>query len=113
MLVTEDDYLDYVAVSREEKVIPSRIQRAFTESWLLFLGYRLEDLEFRVLLSQSADRPDETIASKKHVSVHLLQVPESTDEVERVQRKRAYLASYRKGAPLNTLIYWDRREILW
>jgi len=105
MLVTEDDYLDYVAVSREEKVIPSRIQRAFTESWLLFLGYRLEDLEFRVLLRSLLTALTNN-RYKKHVSVHLLQVPESTDEVERVQRKRAYLASYCKGAPLNTLIYW-------
>jgi len=105
MLVTEDDYLDYVAVSREEKVIPSRIQRAFTESWLLFLGYRLEDLEFRVLLRSLLTALTNN-RYKKHVSVHLLQVPESTDEVERMQRKRAYLASYCKGAPLNTLIYW-------
>jgi hypothetical protein len=107
MLVTEDDYLDFLAVSREPKVIPPRIERAFTEAWLLFLGYRLDDLEFRVLL-RSLLTSLKNNRYKKHVSVHLVQMPETAGEAERAQGKlaREYLASYCKGAPLNTLVYW-------
>lgn len=101
MLVTEDDYLDFLAVSREPKVIPPRIERAFTESWLLFLGYRIEDLEFRVLL-RSLLTSLKNNRYKKHVSVHLVQVPDIAQE----KLAREYLASYCRGAPLNTLVYW-------
>jgi len=107
MLVTEDDYLDYLAICREPKVIPPRIERAFTEAWLLFLGYRIEDLEFRVLL-RSLLTSLKNNRYKKHVSVHLVQVPETAGEVEKDRGRlaREYLASYCRGAPLNTLIYW-------
>jgi hypothetical protein len=107
MIVTEDDYLDYLAVSREAKVIPPRIERAFTQAWLLFLGYRLDDLEFRVLLRSLLTSLTNNLY-KKHVSVHLVQVPETAGEAEKAQGMlaREYLASYCKVAPLNTLVYW-------
>ena len=79
MVVTEDDYLDFLAVSREPKVIPPRIERAFTEAWLLFLGYRLDDLEFRVLL-RSLLTSLKNNRYKKHVSVQLVQMPETAGE---------------------------------
>ena len=51
LVLTEDDYFDFlVATSKEPNPIPPRIQHSFTHASLLFLGYRLTDLEFRVLL---------------------------------------------------------------
>jgi hypothetical protein len=107
MLVTEDDYLDFLAVSRQPKVIPPRIERAFTDAWLLFLGYRIEDLEFRVLL-RSLMTSLKINRYKKHVAVQLVQVSETEGEAEKARNEaaRAYLSRYCKEAPLNTLVYW-------
>jgi SIR2-like domain len=50
LVLTEDDYLDFlVNASRNmQKLIPPRIQEAMSDS-LLFVGYRLKDINFRVL----------------------------------------------------------------
>ena len=61
MVVTEDDYLDFLVniskdlatnpVSPKERpVLPLRIRRAITTSNLLFIGYGLSDINFRVIL---------------------------------------------------------------
>ena len=51
LVLTEDDYIDFlVNVSRDlDSRIPPRIQEAVAEASLLFLGYQLRDLDFRVL----------------------------------------------------------------
>jgi hypothetical protein len=61
MVATEDDYLDFlVNISRDlatsptdpskKAILPTRVRRALTGSTLLFLGYSLADLNFRVIL---------------------------------------------------------------
>jgi hypothetical protein len=50
LVLTEDDYLDFlVAVSRNQQLLPHQIQRSLAGASLLFVGYRLADLNFRVL----------------------------------------------------------------
>ena len=50
MVLTEDDYLDFlVAISRRAEIIPLRIQKALVKTSLLFIGFQLNDLRFRVL----------------------------------------------------------------
>lgn len=59
LVLTEDDYLDFlVSISRNQKILPPRIQEALTDASLLFIGYRLRDINFRVIyrgLVQSMD----------------------------------------------------------
>lgn len=52
MVLTEDDTLDYMAaISRAERnLLPSFASEALTARSVLFLGYRLRDLDLRVLL---------------------------------------------------------------
>ena len=51
MVLTEDDYFDFlVNVAADSTIIPPAIEQAITESSLLFIGYRLADWNFRVLL---------------------------------------------------------------
>jgi hypothetical protein len=61
LVMTEDDYLDYLvnvsrdlgnspANSAQRTILPLRIRRALTNSTLLFLGYSLNDINFRVIL---------------------------------------------------------------
>jgi hypothetical protein len=50
MVLTEDDYLDFlVRISRDQKLIPPRIQEAISGTSLLFIGYGLNDTNFRVI----------------------------------------------------------------
>lgn len=54
LVLTEDDYLDFlVTISRgarpRQSVLPARIEEALTGASLLFIGYRLTDINFRVM----------------------------------------------------------------
>jgi len=50
LVLTEDDYLDFlVNISKKQKILPTRIQQALTDASLLFIGYRLRDINFRVI----------------------------------------------------------------
>jgi len=52
MVLTEDDYLDYLArISRDyEHLFPTSVQGNLASTTLLFLGYRLEDLDLKVIM---------------------------------------------------------------
>jgi len=61
MVLTEDDYLDYLVniskdlannprTRRQRGMLPLKIRAAITNSTLLFVGYSLTDINFRVLL---------------------------------------------------------------
>lgn len=50
LVLTEDDYIDFlVNISRRQELLPARIQQAMTGASLLFVGYSLADMDFRVL----------------------------------------------------------------
>ena len=103
LVLTEDDYLDFlVSISREQDLIPARIQQAFVETSVLFLGYRLADWDFRVLFRSLAGYLERSI-QQVHVSVQLLPVD------ERVSPKlkdavREYLDKY--FGRLHIKVYW-------
>jgi hypothetical protein len=78
LVLTEDDYIDFlVNISRRLDLLPARIQQAMTGSSLLFIGYRLADMDFRVLfrgLVESLDR------SLRRVSVAVQLPPEDAEQ---------------------------------
>ncbi|TMJ92615.1 MAG: SIR2 family protein, partial [Alphaproteobacteria bacterium] len=81
MVLTEDDYLDFLMrISTDQHILPPRVQEAFTDSTLLFLGYGLADWNFRVLFRALVEYLDKS-STRSHVSVQLSQVREDmTDE---------------------------------
>ena len=52
LVLTEDDYLDYLAhISRDyEYLLPTSVNAALASTTLLFLGFRLDDLDLKVIL---------------------------------------------------------------
>jgi hypothetical protein len=52
MVLTEDDHLDYLArISHDqENFLPASVNALLAKNTLLFLGYRLEDLDLKVIL---------------------------------------------------------------
>jgi hypothetical protein len=104
LVLTEDDYFDFlVATSKEPNPIPARIQQSFTRASLLFLGYRLTDLEFRVLL-RSLKRSLE-LNDRRHVSAQVVgDKPASDEELSRLGKVQDYLSGYCKSFHITT--YW-------
>jgi len=115
LVLTEDDYLDFLAAismeknlpasSRVQKILPPRIQEAFTGTSLLFLGYRIADWDFHVLFRILAGYLEKSI-SRTHLSVQL--VPEDVSEAQK-EKAQKYLDHY--FAKLDIHVYWqDCRE---
>jgi len=106
LVLTEDDYLDFlVGISKEPRPIPPRIEKAFARASLLFLGYRLTDLEFRVLLRSLATVKRQE--DYRHVAVQLVQVgveAESEQQLTRLARAKEYLSTYCDRSFITT--YW-------
>lgn len=71
MVITEDDYLEFlVNISKEQQLLPPRIQEAFTGASVLFLGYRIADWNFRVLFRMLTDYLGKNL-TRAHISVQL------------------------------------------
>jgi SIR2-like protein len=79
MIATEDDYLDFIVnISRDlatsprdaskKVMLPTRVRRALTGTTLLFIGYSLADINFRIIL-RGLLGPLEPSARHKSVSV--------------------------------------------
>ncbi len=101
LLVTEDHYLDYlVRVSAQMERLPNRIWSALTNSSLLFIGYGLDDWEFRVILRGLVATRDRR-RKLKHVGVQLEMEGASAQDTEAVQ---TFLQQYFQEADIN--IYW-------
>ena len=101
LVLTEDDYFDFlVNISRDEDLIPARIQQALTGTSLLFLGYKIADLDLRVLL-RSLNSYFERSLSRAHISVQLVPDVGSKEQKEQAQK---YLDSYFEK--LDIRVYW-------
>jgi hypothetical protein len=97
MVVTEDDYLDYLANLGEDSrmLIPPQLQGALTQSSLLFLGYRVYDWDFRVLFRSLAPYIRRWSERGKKVSVAVQIVPLGDDAaVDQVTEAVAFLDKY-------------------
>lgn len=103
LVLTEDDYLDFlVNLSMDPHLLPKRIQEAIGSTSLLFLGYRLMDWEFRVLLRIVSDYMKRDSSRRYHVSVQF--VPEDGSSEVRKVRAQEYLKRY--FGKLNISVYW-------
>lgn len=106
MVLTEDDYLDFLMnISEVPDLIPPRIEDAFTTSSLLFLGYSLEDMNFKVLFRKLVSYMQISQA-QRHVSVQLAPKAEKPDqeEIDRAENQRLYME--RHLGLRNVKIYW-------
>jgi hypothetical protein len=92
LVLTEDDFFDYLIAMSTYKLMPKVVRGSLMESTLLFLGFRLDDWTFRVLfrlimtLEGSAE-----LRQYSHVGV---QVNPDEHSLTDVERARKYLESY-------------------
>lgn len=95
LVLTDDDYFGFlINVSKDEKLIAPRIQKALANSSVLMLGYKLDDWDFRVLFHVFFNYLASGL-KRTHVAVQL--VPKRGESIEDQQEKaQNYLDSYLK-----------------
>ena len=114
LVLTEDDYFDYlIGLTRNNELVPSVVRRALVDSCLLFLGFRLDDWDFRVLFrSLMAQGGRQRSADYAHVAVQI--DPEEGRNLD-PEGSRRFLQRYFEVADIR--IYWGHvddfaRELL-
>ena len=103
MVLTEDDYLDFlVQITTDQKILPPRIREAFADSTLLFLGYGLTDWNFRVLFRTLVEYLQKS-SRRRHMSV---QLPPFTEDMtaEQKQSVQGYFDEYFKELRIG--VFW-------
>jgi hypothetical protein len=104
MVLTENDYLDFlVMMSRDQKLLPIRITKALTQSSLLFIGYSLNDPNFRVLF-RGLIHP---LAENRRLSVAIQLLP-SDIAAANLNAAREYLTQYFDD--INIKVFWGTAD---
>jgi len=105
IVLSEDDYFAWMtAWIRNAHLIPDAVRAALTTRSLMFLGYRLDDWEFRVLSQSIKSFPGSSkLGSFVHVGVQLS--PEDNEDIE-PEAAQDYLESSFSQAKMRLNIYW-------
>jgi hypothetical protein len=101
LVLTEDDYLDFL-INMDEKLLPPRIQEAFTGASILFLGYGLNDWNFRLLFRTMVTYMQRSTI-QTHVSVQLVPLGKNVPQARKIEALK-YLDDYYYR--LNIKVYW-------
>lgn len=105
LVLSEDDYFAWMtAWIRRPYLIPDPVRAALTSRSLMFLGYRLDDWEFRVLSQSIKSFPGSSrLGSYVHVGVQLS--PEDNEDIE-PEAAQEYLESSFNQERMRLNIYW-------
>lgn len=99
LVLTEDDHLDYLVKVSVGNRLPPRIRRALAGTSLLFLGYSLDSLTFRVLFRGIIHSVEGKIPT---LNVAVQMPPDSSTYMD-------YLKNYHEVFPdvqVRTTVYW-------
>lgn len=104
---SEDQFFDYlIGVTLNKNLIPSTVRAALTNSSLLFLGFQMDDWEFRVFFRYlMAQEGREMLKFYSHASA---QMEPEEDRIIDVKRAHRYLEDYFESE--NIGIYWGGTE---
>jgi hypothetical protein len=114
IVVSEDDYLDFLvniskdlavspAGSQQKAALPVRIRSAVRNTTLLFVGYRLADLNFRVILRGLLGSIEQ---STKRISIAVqLRPDDGKSAADELNWMQDYLEQYFNWT-LNLQVYW-------
>lgn len=104
VVLAEDEYFKFLITTHTDaKRVPDRIRTPLTKRQLLFLGFRLDDWDFRVLLHYVLNIEGREAFSNVSKSVAVQLDPEDGQTLA-PDRARTYLEDYFKEP--NIAIYW-------
>ena len=107
LVLTEDDYFDYlIGVTKNIDLVPKEIQRVMADSALLFLGFHIDDWDFRVLFRSLMSLEGSTrLGQYANVAV---QIDPEVGRLMNPKLARRYLEKYFDNAKIS--IFWGRPE---
>lgn len=107
LILTEDDYLDYLSIiSRDyDYLLHTDIQAALAANTLLFLGYRLEDLDLKLIMRGLLTHLDLGKWDMPHVAV---QIEGNTAEPEAEQEVIRFFERYFSNLRID--VYWGSTQ---
>jgi hypothetical protein len=108
VVLTEDDYFNFmIGVTRNRELIPKDVLEALVNSALLFIGFQLDDWQFRALFHSLLDQQGSLLrGGYPHVAV---QIEPEEGRILEPERARRYLEDYfAKGAEIS--LYWGSTE---
>ncbi len=103
MVLSEDDHLDFLArISRDhEHLLPTSVGEALARNTLLFLGYRLEDLDLKIILRGLLATLDLARWGRYHVAV---QIDAGEHDPARQEEVLRYFQKYFGSSQID--VYW-------
>jgi hypothetical protein len=110
MVVSEDQYFDFlIGITRNKSLIPTEVRGVLNSTSLLFLGFQMEDWEFRVFFRfLMAQEGKEMMMEYSHAAA---QIEPAEDRILDIKRTRKYLEKYFQRE--NISIFWGSgREFL-
>ena len=111
LVLTQDNFFDYlINVTRQlamNKALPYSLASQLVSSALLFIGFRVDDWDFRLLFRSIMSMEGRELLSK-YANVAVQVEPTSGISVRNV---RDYLQRYFNSSPLNFTIYWGTAEV--
>jgi len=110
LVLTEDDYFRYlIGVTSNSDLIPDTIHRALADTALIFLGFRLEDWNFRILFQSVMNQPG---SHRRRLYTHVgVQIDPEEGRTLEPALARAYLERY--FGPATGLAYGTEISIYW
>lgn len=107
IVLTEDDYLDYLTrISRDyEHLLPTSVQDRLASTTLLFLGYRLEDLDLKVIMRGLLTNLDLERWDMLHVAV---QIESSIVDHAKQEEVTRYFQKYFSKSKID--VYWGSAQ---
>ncbi|HSR33028.1 MAG TPA: CHAT domain-containing protein [Anaerolineae bacterium] len=103
IVLTEDDHFEYlIGVTSNKDLIPPVMRMHLINTALLFLGFRMDDWNFRVLFRSLINQEGHRLRSRyAHVAV---QIDPEEGRAREPERARHYLESYFEAEHMS--IYW-------
>ena len=107
LVMTEDEYFDFlIGVTVNKELIPSSVRAALSSSALLFLGFHMDDWQFRVFFRMvMAQEGKERLSLFSHAAA---QIEPEEGRVLDAERARRYLEKYFEGEKIS--LYWGSSE---
>ncbi len=108
LVVTEDDYFDFlIGATRNKDLVPIVVKEALSRTALLFLGFRMEEWDFRVLFRSilAQGNKNQLNVKFKHIAAQI--DPEEGRHIN-PEKARRYLQNYFRNASIS--IYWGSMD---
>jgi hypothetical protein len=107
LVLTEDDYFEFLTgVTRDRELVPKPVRTALSSSALMFVGFRIDEWDFRVLFSGLMKTEGANLRKEyTHVAVQI--DPEEGSTID-AARARQYLERYMLKTDIS--LYWGSAD---